>query len=257
VKLHTEGLDNNLQVMNEKLGQLEATLVATNEKLTKVDAVVANVDKSLVALLKRFDDFHTIDKEKHKEENKEEERVDNKYDDDYTADTERDDQDTRDRHRLHHNRRGMSGHRRREVHNNNDAFSKIKFKKPPFDGKYDPDTYILWEIAVDQKFACHEFREDTRVRAATSEFTDFTSVWWTEHGKKNPNNIPRTWGALKRIMWARFVPSYYARDLLHKLQQLRQGAKSVEEYYQELQMGMLRYNLEEEEKPAMAKFWVG
>jgi hypothetical protein len=44
-------------------------------------------------------------------------------------------------------------------------------------------------------------------------------------------------------MRARFVPSYYARDLLHKLQQLRQGAKSVEEYYQELQMGMLRCDL--------------
>jgi hypothetical protein len=142
VKLHIEGLDNDLQVTNEELGQLEATQIATNDKLTKVEVAVANVDKSLVALLKHFDAFHIMDKEKHKEENKEEERVDNKYDDDYTADTERDDQDTRDRRRLHHNRRGMGGHRRCEVHNNNDAFSKIKFKIPPFDGKYDPDTYI-------------------------------------------------------------------------------------------------------------------
>ena len=115
----------------------------------------------------------------------------------------------------------MGSHRRREVHNNNDAFSKTKFKIPPFDGKYDPDANITLEIAVDQKFACHEFPEDTHVRAATSEFTDFALVWWIEHGKKNPNNIPRDWSALKRIMWARFVPSYYARDLLHKLQQLR------------------------------------
>jgi hypothetical protein len=42
-------------------------------------------------------------------------------------------------------------------------------------------------------------------------------------------------------MRARFVPSYYARDLLHKLQQLRQGTRSVEEYYQELQMDMLDF----------------
>ena len=131
-------------------------------------------------------------------------------------------------------RRGMGGHRWCEVPNNNDAFSKIKFKIPPFDGKYDPNAYTTWEIAVDQKFACHEFPENTRVRATTSEFTDFATIWWIEHGKKNPNNIPRTWNALKQIMRARFVPSYYARDLLNKLQQLRQGAKSVEEYYQEL-----------------------
>jgi hypothetical protein len=37
-------------------------------------------------------------------------------------------------------------------------------------------------------------------------------------------------------MQARSVPSYYARDLINKLQQLKQGAKSVEEYYQELQL---------------------
>jgi hypothetical protein len=117
--------------------------------------------------------------------------------------------------------------------------------------------HISWEIAVDQKFACHEFPENTRVRAATSEFTDFATVWWIEHGKKNPNNMPRTWNALKQIMRARFVPSYYARDLLNKLQQLRLGAKSVEEYYQELQMGMLHCNLDEDEEPAMARFLGG
>jgi hypothetical protein len=78
-----------------------------------------------------------------------------------------------------------------------------------------------------------------------------------EYGKKHPNDIPQTWIALKRVMQARFVPSYYARDLINKLQQLKQGAKSVEEYYQELQIGMLRYNLEERENAAMARFFAG
>jgi hypothetical protein len=55
-------------------------------------------------------------------------------------------------------------------------------------------------------------------------------------------------------MRARFVPSYYARDLLHKLQQLSQGTKSVEEYYQELQMGMLHCNIEEGNELAIARF---
>jgi hypothetical protein len=58
-------------------------------------------------------------------------------------------------------------------------------------------------------------------------------------------------------MRARFVLSYYARDLINKLQQLKQGAKSVEEYYQELQIGMLRCNLEEREDDAMARFVAG
>jgi hypothetical protein len=45
-----------------------------------------------------------------------------------------------------------------------------------------------------------------KVRAATSEFSDFASVWWEEYGKKHPNDIPQTWIALKRVMRARFFP---------------------------------------------------
>jgi hypothetical protein len=112
-----------------------------------------------------------------------------------------------------------------EVRNNDDAFHKLKFKIPPFDGKYDHDAYISWE-----------FPKNARVRAATSEFIDFASVWWVEYGKKHPDDIPQTWVALKWVMPARFVPSHYARDLINKLQQLKQGVKSVEEYYQELQL---------------------
>jgi hypothetical protein len=78
-----------------------------------------------------------------------------------------------------------------------------------------------------------------------------------EYGKKHSNDIPQTWIALKRVMRARFVPSYYAHDLINKLQQLKQGTRSVEEYYQELQIGMLHCNLEEREDAAMARFFVG
>jgi hypothetical protein len=102
-------------------------------------------------------------------------------------------------------------------------------------------------LAVEQKFTCFKFLENARVRAATSEFSYFASIWWVEYGKEHPNNIPQTWIALKLVMRARFVPSYYARDLSNKLQQLKQGAKSVEEYYQELQISMLHCYLEERE----------
>jgi RecG-like helicase len=74
---------------------------------------------------------------------------------------------------------------------------------------------------------------------------------------KHPNDIPQTWIALNRVMRARFVSSYDAHDLINKLQQLKQAAKSVEEYYQELQIGMLHCNLEERKDAAMARFVAG
>jgi hypothetical protein len=75
--------------------------------------------------------------------------------------------------------------------------------------------------------------------------------------QKHPDDIPQTWVALKRVMRVRFVPSYYTHDLINKLQQLKQGAKSVEEYYQELQIGMLHCYLEEREDVAMTQFVAG
>jgi hypothetical protein len=52
----------------------------------------------------------------------------------------------------------------------------------------------------------------------------------------------------------RFVPSYYARDLLNKMQSFQQGSQYVEDYYQELQKGMLRCGLVESDDAAMAHF---
>jgi hypothetical protein len=126
VQLHTEGLDNDLQVTHDKIGQLETTQLTTSTKLIGLEASVARMDKSLAAFLNHFDDFHIKDKERHNEDKKDEERVEDNYDEEYTADTKCDDQDAHHWHRLCHNRRGMGGHHRREVPNNNDAFNKIK-----------------------------------------------------------------------------------------------------------------------------------
>jgi hypothetical protein len=117
---------------------------------------------------------------------------------------------------------------------------------------------FLGNWVLNKNLHVFEFPENAKVRAATNEFSDFASVWWVEYGKKHPIDIPQTWIALKRVMRDKFVPSYYARYLItNKLQQLKQGARSVEEYYQELKIGMLRCNLEEREDAAMARFFVG
>jgi hypothetical protein len=201
VKDHNEGIDNDLLTTNEKIGQLETTQIDTNNKLAGVEATFARMDRSLSSFVRRFDEMYAKincgygESSKKTDSKKADGKKDDKNDesfednwDDYVADTEQED---RDRQRLRTDRRGMGGFRRgREVHVKNDGFSKIKFKIPPFVGKYVPDAYITWEIAVDQKFECHEFPENTRVKASTSEFTDFASVWWIEHSKKNPNNIP-------------------------------------------------------------------
>jgi hypothetical protein len=193
VKKHTEGIDADVQVTNERIGVLEATQLATDTKLRTMEASIARIDNSLAALLRHFDDLMTREHDRHQGHNNNNNNYDEQVDDnwdEYSADSELDDQDARCP--VQHICHCRDGHRRREVRNNDDAFHKLKFKIPPFDGKYDPDAFISWELVVEQKFTCFEFPENARVRAATSEFSDFASIWWVAYGKKHPNDIPQT-----------------------------------------------------------------
>ena len=104
-----------------------------------------------------------------------------------------------------------------------DHVAKLKLNIPSFEGKYNPDAYLTWEMEVEQRFACLKYPENMRVSAATCEFTKFASLWWSEYCRLNPTTIPSTWTALKTAMRVRFVPPTYQRDLLKNLTRLEQG----------------------------------
>ena len=65
---------------------------------------------------------------------------------------------------------------------------------------------------------------------------------------KRHNREPtvETWEEMKTMMQKRFVPTYYYRELYNKLQNLRQGNYSVEEYYKGMEVAMARANIEED-----------
>jgi hypothetical protein len=172
-------------------------------------------------------------------------------------DTE-DEVDAQQRRRLLHHRQGMGGNGRRHPHvpeQNNDPYAKIKFSIPLFYGSYDAETYLDWEMMVEQKFSSHLVPKHHRVRQATSEFKDFAIIWWNE--LVNARNAPQTWTALKEEMRARFVPPSYRRDLRKKLQCFDQGDMSVQEYYQELQKDMLCCGVVEDQEDEIVRFYGG
>ena len=59
---------------------------------------------------------------------------------------------------------------------------------------------------------------------------------------------------MKDVMQARIVPTYYNRDLFKKLQLLKQGTKSIEEYYKEMGIAMIRANVMEDDEKTMGRF---
>jgi len=62
---------------------------------------------------------------------------------------------------------------------------------------------------------------------------------------------------MKEEMYKRFVPTHYTRDLYKKLQELKQGVRSVDEYYKEMEISRIRAHVEESQEQSMARFLNG
>jgi len=61
---------------------------------------------------------------------------------------------------------------------------------------------------------------------------------------------------MRRVMRKRYVPTSYSRTMQQKLQRLSRSL-TVEEYYKEMKMTLVRANIEEETKDKMARFLSG
>jgi hypothetical protein len=151
----------------------------------------------------------------------------------------------------------MGGHRHQghAQHTPDDPYAKVKFTIPPFSGHYDVEGYLDWEMTVEQKFSAHLVPERHRVQQASSEFKDFAIIWWS--GLAAENSLPTTWEQLKVAMRDRFVHPSYHRDLCKKLMRLEHGEKYVQDYYGELQKGLMRCGVVEGPEDSICHFYSG
>uniref|UniRef100_A0A2N9EL82 CCHC-type domain-containing protein n=1 Tax=Fagus sylvatica TaxID=28930 RepID=A0A2N9EL82_FAGSY len=93
-----------------------------------------------------------------------------------------------------------------------------------------------------------------------------TGLRWRDGTDKNLGNIkmkiPRrnhertieTWEEMRAIIRRWFVSSHYYRDLYQKLQSLTQGYRSVDDYYKEMEIALIRANVEEDREATMARW---
>ncbi|XP_075507111.1 uncharacterized protein LOC142543625 [Primulina tabacum] len=136
----------------------------------------------------------------------------------------------------------------------------IKMKIPSFHEQSDPEAYLEWGKRVEFVFECHHYSEQKKVRLAVVEFLDYALIWWNQlvTTRKRYNERPiETWDAMKRVMRKRFVSNQYYREMFNMLQTLMQGVKSVEDYYKEMKVIMIRANIEEDSEATMARFLCG
>ncbi|XP_040932065.1 uncharacterized protein [Gossypium hirsutum] len=156
-----------------------------------------------------------------------------------------------DRHRQH---------RQRDRRRKDDDLKNIKLSIPPFQGRSDLEAYLEWEKKIKLVFGCHNYSENKNVKLAAIEFSDYAMIWWeklTTSRRRNGERPISTWTEMKAVMRRRFIPAYYHRELHQKLQNLTQGSKSVEDYYKEMEIAMIRADVQKDPEATMARFLAG
>ncbi|XP_056854553.1 uncharacterized protein LOC130504004, partial [Raphanus sativus] len=124
----------------------------------------------------------------------------------------------------------------------------------------DPDAYLEWEKKIEIVFNCKNYTNTQRIQLAATEFYDYALSWWDQlvtMRRLNQEYPVETWSEMKSLMRKRFVPSHYHRDLHQRLRKLTQGAKTVEEYYQDMELLMLRASISEDREATMSRFLGG
>ncbi|KAH9724668.1 Endonuclease [Citrus sinensis] len=154
-------------------------------------------------------------------------------------------------------RRDRQGRRARNI---DDGLSGIKMKIPSFQGKSDLEAYLEWEKKMEFIFDCHNYSEAKKVKLVVIEFSDYAITLWDQlviSRRRNKERPIKTWDEMKPLMKKCFVPNHYYRDLYQKLQPLTQDTRSIEDYYKEMEIAMIRANVEEDREATMARFLNG
>ncbi|KAL4296689.1 hypothetical protein GQ457_12G014090 [Hibiscus cannabinus] len=109
-------------------------------------------------------------------------------------------------------------------------------------------------------FDCYNYSEQKKVRLAAMEFVDYGLLWWDQlllsHRRTGEGPVT-TWNEMKHIMRKRFVPSHYHRELYQKLQNLKHGSRTVEDFFKDMEMAIMRAKIVEDREATMARFLAG
>ncbi|KAK1615951.1 hypothetical protein QYE76_021468 [Lolium multiflorum] len=116
-------------------------------------------------------------------------------------------------------------------------------------------------LKIEKLWSLHpNYSEDKKIKLASSEFDGYALRWWDSLVRNRDEDGAQpicTWRAMKEVMTSRFVPTNYMRNIFDKLTLLRQGVKTVDEYYMEMEMLMQRGRVRESLEMTMQRFLNG
>ncbi|KAM7507219.1 hypothetical protein LguiA_017672 [Lonicera macranthoides] len=249
-RLFQEAITSTLQkMMREELGGFKEQVEEMSEELKRMQVKVDRVESTQI---EQSGKSHNAQRSGRPQPRERRADFDNYYRDSF--DDGDSDVDSVIANRRNGRRFGRGSNRE------DDNMNGIKMRIPSFQGKNDPEAYLEWVKKVELVFACHNYSESKKVKLAAIKFFDYALVWWDRlmiERKRSDEGPVETWDEMKWLMKKRFVPDHYYRELYQKLQGLTQGNRSVDEYYKEMEVAMIRAKVDENREATMARFLSG
>lgn len=118
-------------------------------------------------------------------------------------------------------------------HDNHRWESGFKLDLPEFHGSLKPEELLDWISSVEELLVFKQVPDDMCVPLVATRFKGIASAWWQQVKEQRERaGKPRiiSWEKLKRLLRKSFLPYNYTRTMYTRLQNLRQGNKSVDDY---------------------------
>jgi hypothetical protein len=106
-----------------------------------------------------------------------------------------------------------------------------------------------------KKFVEHDLFEAQMIYIASHALIEYALLEWKHICQHN--NISQYWRDFKLLFREIFIPAYYVDHLLVKLDNLKQGSSTVNEYYHEFKICVLFGGLDECKKDVISRFMKG
>ena len=104
-----------------------------------------------------------------------------------------------------------------------------RYTNLPFYGSTDPEEFLEWQEKMEIELEVQGFSESKKITRAVLEFEDYVLDWWKQYPRKR---LVKNWKDLKKAMRKEFFSRKYGLIFLRGLENVKQGSKSVQAYYE-------------------------
>lgn len=128
---------------------------------------------------------------------------------------------------------------------------------PEFHGGLKGDDLIDWLVSVEEILDFKQVPPARRVPLVAMRFRGHAATWWkqlkTTRSRTGKTPI-QTWDKLTKHLRQTFMPHNYERTMYTKLQNLRQGSRSVDEYAEEFVLLLTRNEINDSQIQLVSRF---